>query len=475
MPDADVTLVQPPAWSVALPPLGLAYLSRFVRAFGFRARVLDLNIEFYRETPVELRHLWGLEAIKLWASEKAVLGSPGGFEGMAERWLPRILEDRAPLVGFSCTIGSIGLVRILARKIREVAPEQRIVVGGPGIFFEEHRRYFPPELIDGFVVGEGEEALLDLLRCAGSEDWYGIPGYLPNGRPGAVTPHRAVCRHIDDIPFPDFTEFDLSRYTSSQLPIIMSRGCVNRCSFCNDHRQYPKFRFRDPVAVVDEVEAHHNRYAVKWLHFNDLLVNGSPRMLRRFAEEMQGRKLYVDWTGQAAVRKEMDAELFRELRNTGLKTLTFGCESFSDRVLKLMRKRFTRAESARCLKVANAAGVETQVNIIVGFPGETEEDHQETLSFLREHRSLLSGIGSMNTCSPTVGSAIYENPAEYGVVTEDDDLDQWRTSDGLNTPEVRGRRLGEVQDLVEDLGLAVFASNAAVGDGEGACQEEPRS
>jgi radical SAM superfamily enzyme YgiQ (UPF0313 family) len=79
------------------------------------------------------------------------------------------------------------------------------------------------------------------------------------------------------------------------------------------------------------------------------------------------------------------------MKEAGCTALQFGIESGSVRRLKRMGKLFSRADAEKVLRLSAQAGINNWVNLIVGFPGETESDFQETVSFVRSNRRSSAG------------------------------------------------------------------------------------
>ena len=146
-------------------------------------------------------------------------------------------------------------------------------------------------------------------------------------------------------------------------------------------------------------------YGISVIEFNDLLLNGDLNNLEKMADLIIHKGLYnVSWHGNFVVRK-MSKQLIRKLRQAGLRGATFGLESASPRLLKLMNKNVDLATACSVIKEFAKAGVVVNVNWIIGFPGEKRQDLVETAKFLFRHRKYileLSSIAILAINSPSI-------------------------------------------------------------------------
>jgi radical SAM superfamily enzyme YgiQ (UPF0313 family) len=336
-----------------------------------------------------------------------------------------------------------------------------IVVGGGGASHKEGRSLFQKDLIDYFVAGEGECPLLCLLKSiqSGQEVTANSPCAVWKDSPD----DSAVClkamnpgsMDINTIPFPTFEEFDIEAYTQRDLiPLISSRGCIRNCTFCFDSPLKKPYRVRDPEKVAQEMKYHVQRYNRKRFEFCDLLINGDLEFLDKFCTRLIDMDLGVAWGGQATVRKDMSSALIKKMKRAGCGGLTFGMESFSDHVLKLMSKGSTVQDSKGMLVKVKEAGMRAEINLIVGFPGETEEDVAETIDFIRQNFALIDKINSLNICSLGPGMRLFDHLEEYNIDRSMiHDWYAWFTRDMSNTIQVRTQRHKKMASVFLELNL----------------------
>ena len=454
-----ILLVQSPPWGSYAPPLGIAYLVTFLKSQGFNSGIYDLNMDIFLNSLKEVREKWDTQDFEFWASGKVV----DSLYGQMDHLVDKILSFDAGIIGFSATFASVPFLNKLLSMLRKKAAGNglTIVIGGGGASYKEGRSLFKKDLIDYFVIGEGECPLFCLLKDAQSGNIFPVDSNCVAWKDYSLD--HAVCLKavrpelidIDEIPFPTFEEFDLEAYTQGDLmPLISSRGCIRRCTFCCDSPLKKPYRVRNPENVAREIKYHVQRYNRKRFEFCDLLINGDLEFLDKLCTRLIDMDLGVVWGGQATVRKDMDNTLIKKMKKAGCGGLTFGIESFSDRVLKLASKGVTVQDAKDTLLKVKEAGMQVEINLIVGFPGETEEDVAQTIDFIRQNSILIDKVNSLNICTIGPGMYIYDHLEEYNIdKSMIQDWYAWFTKDMSNTIQVRTARHKEMLAAFSALNL----------------------
>lgn len=457
----DVVLVLPPPWGVDFPPLGLAALIAALRARDFRVLPRDLNVEWYNDCGDALRDYWKLEHLKFWAPEGRLAEIVAFFAPQIARFLAEIRNKQPRAVGFSTNESNLPLALELARRIKNELPAVKVILGGPGVHWAADRERIGPEA-DLCVIGEGELTLPEVLAALREDkEFASIPGVaVPQNARWMSSPPREAIADLDMLPFPEFADLPLHLYRTSQFPLLLGRGCVNRCTFCNDHRMAPGYRAVSPSRLFEHLRHLKQRFGAFAFSFNDLLINADLPRLRRFCELVVAAGERLAWTGQCLVRADMTVEDFRLLKQAGCVSLVFGIESFNDDVLRKMGKRFDAATATLILQRAKDAGLEVLVNLIVGFPGETAESFAETCGFVRAHAGLIDRVSALSTCIVVAQCEMEKNPDAFDIVLPaPEHWRQWRSRDGRNTYEVRVKRLRELARCLTEAGIATGMSN----------------
>ena len=459
-----ILLIQAPPWGTYTPPLGIAYLATFLKSFDFCSEIFDLNMELFNGAAREIKEKWDTQDFDFWASGRGIDKFKKRLEDLADR----IISFDAAFIGFSTTFASVPFINAILSIIRsKIHDRSVIIVGGAGTNYQETRLLFKEDLIDYFIIGEGEYPLLYLLNnLKEKKGTQAAPGYIiwkdkPQDRAVCLKTSKDNSIDVDNIPFPTFEEFDLSLYSQTDLlPLISSRGCVRSCTFCCDAPLKKPYRCRGANKVAEEIIRHVRTYSRRRFEFSDLLINGDLNFLDKFCSLLIDMDLGICWGGQAAVRKDMALDLFRKMKKAGCGGLTFGCESFSDNVLKLMHKGITANDTKETFVKAKESGMLVEVNLIVGFPGEEEENIEETIKFIRENARWIDKINSLNICTIGPGMYIYDHLEEYNIdksmIT---DWYAWYNKDLSNTVENRVERHKKLMSVCAELNLKPLWQN----------------
>ena len=437
----DFAMVFCPRWGVHAPWTAPAYLLEPVRANGFSAQFLDYNIRLY----------WSTMVPELWNSN---LHHQYWMTQPLDYFLDQIdlREIDARVVGFSLTETNIRFSIELARRIRKMDPNKTILFGGHRIFFDEDpEEQVPLDVCDAIVKGEGELTLLDILQNGLNKN---IGTYTPEGDRWASNGERELIKDLDRFPWPRYDDVDWNHFPARQMTIMGSRGCIFRCAFCNDVvRARHRYRQRSAEHIAEEMLYHKETNDIVFTGFNDPLINADYKHLDDLCEILLKHNYDRTWMANVAIRRNMPVELIRKVKRAGMDVAIIGLEAGNPNVLRLMKKRFTIEDAEWFINVLHEAGIKINLNLVVGFPGETEEDFQYTMEFITKMASKVSQIISVATLNLD-RSYLWDHLDEYGVVGQAEDRHiSWYTKDGSNTYEVRVKRAERLINHAHSLGL----------------------
>lgn len=234
---------------------------------------------------------------------------------------------------------------------------------------------------------------------------------LPDGR---RSPPAAPLRDLSSLPVPDFTDFPWNRYRLRVVPVMTGRGCQwARCNFCSDvvSANGRTFRTRSVDAVLQEMREQSRRHQTTNFVFLDIKLNSNPGMLRGIADGLQHHVPGAQWVGTVHVDERRDnglsARELRDLARSGMRRISFGLESGSQRLLDAMDKGCNVEANARFLREAHEAGLSVRCTMFKGYPGETADDLELTASFLEQHGRYLDRV-RFNEFSVPEDTPIYE-------------------------------------------------------------------
>ncbi|HRY28586.1 MAG TPA: cobalamin-dependent protein [Elusimicrobiota bacterium] len=464
-----VTLVNCPGWVRRLPPLGAALLKAFANSQGHEATCLDLSNNLYHATSEKYKPFWNTEHMHyFWMDEGRVRAFIDENEGAVDREVGKILDLQPHVVGFSLYINNLSMTLEVLKRVKKRAPSVFIVVGGPEVcskakFLLEHRE------IDAAVPGEGENALAGLLQTLQeSGPRNNLPGaYVRADNPqGYVFTPVPVVEHLDELPFPDFDDFALDTYAlPGHMPTYFGRGCFKKCVFCDEAFLWKKWRTRSGRRTFEELRHLKRRHpSVALFEFYDSLLNSDLRALEEFCDAILQDDSWnrpenrFQWLGNAIVRYDMGRPLLEKMAKAGCYLLQLGIESGSQRVVTSMKKGFRVPDADRVLADLHAVGIKAMVNIMVGFPTETEEDFQQTLDFLRRNAPAIDRVAPNGPTGIVENTFLHKNAENiYGVDPGSLHPEFWSTRDGQNTYPVRLDRFQRLCDFAQKLNLKLGA------------------
>ncbi len=460
----SIVLVQPPAFSCS-PSNALALLKAHLKTRGLRAAVRDSSLsvwDFCRE-----RH--GLRP-QDWTTESApqfharLEADPAATEAALDAEARWIAGENPDLVGFSLQTLTDEYGLRLAEKVKTLAPGTCIVVGGPQCL----RETLAYELIrhpavDAVALGEADRSFVSFVDRfdVASRIAPRTRGLLVKERDGVVDGGDPLeIEDLDELPFQDFGGFDLERYPRV-LRLATTRGCVRKCSFCTHILQQKTFRFMSAGRIASEIRHQLATFRAAHVEFGDSLINGSVARLAELSEKLVELRVEraaarqsddLTWAGMAILHPTMTAALLRRMRLGGCRKLSYGLESASQKVVDLMGKGFRVSDAEAVVRATADAGIYVSLFVMVGFPGETEDDFRQTLDFLRRNRSSIFGL-DISACEIQRGSELDLSRARRGVIFPGGDRRGWFCHDGSNDPDVRERRYKEVLALAGRLGI----------------------
>lgn len=297
----------------------------------------------------------------------------------------------------------------------------KVVIGGPQV------NAMPQETIqlsciDFAISGEGEYPMFKLVEALTNKlALDNVPGIIfkdENGKIIMRTPY--IHDQLDELPIPAKDLLPYQRYFSliskGRLSTVCTgRGCPFNCGFCFKQPSDKKIRYRNPKLVVDEVEEDVNRYGANEINFVSDSLTAKESFIKDFCQELISRKIKVSWI--AATRVDcITRELVKLMKAAGCRSLRFGIESGSDKILELMGKNIDKQKMRQAFKWAREEKIETFAYLIIGYFHETVETVRETLDFVKQ---LKPDLLMYNIATPLPATRLFEQAAREGLVPED--------------------------------------------------------
>lgn len=424
----DFLLLDLPAKNMGFMPNGLAYVHNALRKTGLKCATFDLDIVVYHrfhthrllDAPWRLATPAGeLVPEDPWRAEHSNLWGKGDFLDCFSEELEAFyvaLRKAAPkVVGFSVHEANALCVERIANRLKRDLPEVIIVAGGYSCLDPTFARAALP-IADYTVVGEADLTIGPLAERL-------VQGELPGDLPGVIsrfdTPGHAFepavpPQDLDALELPDYEWFGPSLYRNYDgyqlIPITMSRGCRwSRCTFCTE--RFP-WRTRSAKSVADELESHYRQGGDLFL-FNDSDFNADREVMLGLCAEIERRQLLLRLTGQLRIDRHNTLEYFKAFKKAGFVSLHFGVDAWSKRSLITAYKGYAVPVILENLKACHEAGVYCEINLIVAYPGETDEDIEETIGNILEAKPYIGRIAVINPLMMKTGSLFWEHSETY--------------------------------------------------------------
>ncbi|HIH01285.1 TPA: radical SAM protein [Thermoplasmata archaeon] len=365
--------------------------------------------------------------------------------------LLRVSRERPDVLGMNCSTHTfLDTVKFL-RRVREVVPDAKIVLGGFHATFASERILRAYPFVDYIIKGEGERSFPDLLEHMGSgsppSDVAGI-SYLDGDR--LVSNSEVAIEDLDSLPFPDRSLLKNVEYgyfhknirlTFGKFTTVSSsRGCPFECTYCSCSAfSKRKWRARSPENVVDELEMLYSDGYECCVFVDDNLILDRKRV-ERMCDLIRRKRIRMKFYCEGRV-DEVSLELLKTMKRAGFDVMYFGVESPNDHVLEYYNKNIDAATARKAIEDAKRVGMIVVTSYIIGAPVESRADVDKTVDFIRATRP--HGV-QINILDCLIGTKIWGDMERDGLVGPED----WRKNHRIYDYCEDGSSRGFLEDAV---------------------------
>lgn len=374
-------------------PLGVAYISAYLKQFDFNIYTLNLNycedvekdlVDFIKTNQINVTMVGGLSA------------------------------------QFSILKNIIDIIQNYDENIIQV-------VGGGIITADPKVAMEALMYADIGIMGEGEITAYEMCKALeNGTDLASVEGLVyKSGSDIIVNPEREDIADLDALPFPDYEGFAYDKYVDTikrnqiketeiivhTSPLIASRSCPYNCSFCF-HTSGKKYRKRSLDNIMAEIDYLVNKYQISYLTIQDELFASDKNRLNEFCQRIKA--YHLKWTASFRV-DGVDAEVMKQVRDAGCVIAYFGVESADNNVLKSMRKHITVEQITNTLQLLCDIKMPFQGNLIFGERAETMETVENSIKWWREHPHFDI---TLNIIKPYPGSLLYRYAVANNIITD---------------------------------------------------------
>ncbi len=403
------------------PPLGLAYLASALMRAGYGVSAIDFNVSG--------QNLQRVEKIVEW--------------------------DNPKIIGISAHTETYPAALQIARSVKRINAEIKIVMGGPHPSIMTEKVLQEPAL-DYVVVGEGEETMVELVHyiLEGRGDPAGIKGLAYRDANGAVRVNgRRALLDPDTLPYPARDLFPLEFYQEKWNVLAARGGCPFKCPFCSASQIWGAARKpRSPDSIVRELKMVMEVYGADQVFFNDDIFTADRNRVYEIIRRLRALEFPLTW-GCATRVDCVDRKLIEAMAGSGCKGIQYGIESGSQSILDSV-KGIRKEHALKAVQASVGAGMMVTSSFMIPFPGDTADSIRETKEFMKQIMDAGSEI-VLSYTMPLPGTLFYERADELGLKILTKNWEEFDAKHNILETRCLSREQIDhfVQEIVGELGL----------------------
>lgn len=413
----DILFCSAPGTFSSRPTLAPAILKACAVNSGFNAMAVDLSIEIYNQILGHPRQKLLEEFFQTQKMHKDIVDDIGN---LLDYCANRITSLNPRVLGLSLLTQDSQFFTVwLCYHLKTLNPDLVIVIGGSGIksFIAESKLNFAELLkskgyINDYINGDGE---------------YSIVEYLKNNLdfPGINSGTWEPIKDLNVLCYPDFTDYDFSKYAEPGIPICDSRGCVRTCEFCDIIEHWKKYQYRTADNIFEEMQYQIKKHKITRFFFYNSLTNGNMKEFQKLLDLIgdyndKNPTHQISWDGYFIVRnkKQHTEEFWKKIKKSN-GFLQLGIESIVEKVRIALGKNFTNEDIDYHLDMAKKYSVPLFLLLIVGYPTETQKDFEFTKQWFKDRQHYAGNpiklvVFSLSAILPN--TKLERKQDEYGIV-----------------------------------------------------------
>jgi anaerobic magnesium-protoporphyrin IX monomethyl ester cyclase len=326
----------------------------------------------------------------------AVLGS--NYYNAGKKQLKACIEEFNPeLICCTAVYSQYSFIEEMARYVKNQWPDIYLAIGGV------HATLQPDEVIRGpfhaVCIGEGEYPVLELCRQLEARQVpQGIANFWFKTADGSIekNPPREFIQDLDRLPFPDHAIWEswIIDRSDDEMVILGGRGCPYNCTYCSNHalRKVAKgnyVRMRTSENILGEVEYLYRKYPQRMFFFEietlDCFKNWTIELCRKLADFNASLPDPVSFGSNYRISPQtIDENLFSALEKAHFSIINIGLESGSEHIRRnILKRNYTNDDFLKVVDLARKHGLKIYVFNMIGLPGESLDDHKDTVRLNR--------------------------------------------------------------------------------------------
>ena len=303
------------------------------------------------------------------------------------------------------------------RIVKTIYPHVKIVLGGPEVGPISSKYLKENPFIDVIVKEEGEVTFAELLKYylgkGRLEQIQGI-SYRANGQV-FENPDRPLIEELGEIPSPYLEGILIPRDKVTYIETY--RGCIFRCAYCFEGKNFPKPRFFPEDRVKKEIEFIMSHPEIKSFHFVDPIFNLKKERLQKIVEMLSASNRFETELRTVEIIAEfVDEETIDLFKKANVKSVETGPQTVNKDTLKNVNRYFDEEKFRRGIRLLEDNGIEVLTDLIIGLPGDT------FLKFVKSVKTLIS-MGPTTIVFSILhvlpGTTLYQQSNAFGIKFDD--------------------------------------------------------
>lgn len=342
--------------------------------------------------------------------------------------LDRIRKIDPDVIAMETSTPTMEIDLAFARKLKKNHPRALLAFCGANALVLEPAFATGFKEVDFIFRGEYEMILLELVTALESGgDLNLIKGLIHRTPDGEIIDNgpRPLLKNIDALPWPARRLFKMRLYSDRpggiplpSLQIWSSRGCPYQCIFCI----WPqliyggnRYRARNPVDVVDEIEYCLKNWPFKSFYFDDDTFNVGKERILELSRGIRSRGIGLPWAVMARADL-VDREILTCMKDAGMVAIKYGMESGVQELIDAGGKRLRIGDVEKALELSKELGIEVHLTFTFGLPGETRETVKRTIQKAIE---LDPFSVQFSIATPFPGTAYFRQLKEKGHIVSE--------------------------------------------------------
>ncbi|MBF0385350.1 MAG: cobalamin-dependent protein [Candidatus Omnitrophica bacterium] len=353
-----------------------------------------------------------------------------------DQMIEKVKEIKPDLCVFGDLLHSTGGLSVIwhfnetARRIKEVLPSARIIMGGLWYSAYSEETLTENPWIDFIAMGEGELTISELAITLKEkkDNFKSIAGLVFKNALGKVEmgPHRNLIMDLNQLPMPAYDLFPMDKYVGHTYwkpfaELLTSRGCPGACTFCyqwslydlrNSKKDYTSWRGKSYIKIVDELDLLEKKYGVKVVVIQDDAFNVDKENVRKFCEEKIKRGNKIKWVCLGRADDWLaHKDIMPLMYESGLFMGLVGVEVESDEQLAKQGKGVTLQQIKDTVKALREANIASVGTVLIGL----EEDDEAIIKKRFEVANDVDpDIMALDYVTPVPGAPLWKRARELG-------------------------------------------------------------